>query len=96
VPCPPINVFSIKLTRLISNDTKRADQKPLTENPGITPEAIKSKRALITKVKRPRLRMFMGRVNTSRIGLKNAFKIPSRAAEKIAEKNPSILIPSNK
>jgi hypothetical protein len=50
------------------------------------PEAIFNMSALIINVKRPRLNMLMGRVNNIAMGLKTAFKMPSTAAAKSAEK----------
>jgi hypothetical protein len=60
------------------------------------PEAILSMSALMRKVNRPRLRMLIGRVTSSAIGLKKAFRIPSMAAAKTAERKPLTWIPSSK
>jgi hypothetical protein len=53
-------------------------------------------KALIKKVKRPKLNILMGRVKMMTIGLKNAFSMPSMAAAKKAEKKPLTRIPSSK
>jgi hypothetical protein len=84
----------IQLTILIISDPNTADQNPWTSKPEITPEAIMSIRALMTKVKRPRVSMLMGRVKTISIGLKTAFSMPSMAAARRAEEKPLTCIPS--
>jgi len=63
----------IELTRLINSDPNTADQNPETSNPDITPDTIISIIALITKVKTPRVNIFMGRVNINSIGRKKVF-----------------------
>jgi len=72
--------LSNQLTRLIRSDPITADQNPRTTNPEITPDTIMSRKALMIKVKRPRLNTLMGRVRRIRIGLKKALRIPSIAA----------------
>ena len=52
------------------------------------PDAILSIRALITKVKRPRVRILMGSVSRIRIGRNNAFNMPRIAAAKNADAKP--------
>ena len=49
----------------------------------------------LTKVKRPRVIMFMGRVRIISSGRKKAFSIPRMAAAKKALKKPVTLIPSS-
>ena len=82
--------FKSQLITLIRKDPKMAVQKPWTLNPGITPEAIFSMSALMINVNRPRLKMLIGRVSSSAIGRKKAFRNPSIAAAKTAEKKPLI------
>jgi hypothetical protein len=50
----------------------------------------------MTKVKKPKDKMLIGRVNRSAIGLKKAFRIPSMAAAKSADKKPLIWMPSSR
>ena len=88
--------LSTQLTRLMRREPNRADQNPETSKPGITPEAIFSMKALIKKVKRPKLNILMGRVKMMTIGLKNALSRPSMAAAKKAEKKLLTRIPSSK
>jgi hypothetical protein len=88
--------LSTQLTRLMRREPNTADQNPETSKPGITPEAIFSMKALIKKVKRPKLNILMGRVKMMTIGLKNAFSRPSMAAAKKAEKKLLTRIPSSK
>jgi hypothetical protein len=86
----------IELTRLINRDPNTADQNPETSNPDITPDTIISIIALITKVKIPRVNIFMGRVNINIIGRKKAFSIPKIAAAKRAEEKPLMRMPSSR
>lgn len=86
----------IELTRLINSDPNTADQNPETSNPDITPDTIISIIALITKVKIPRVNIFMGRVNINSIGRKKAFSMPKIAAAKSAEEKPLMRIPSSR
>jgi hypothetical protein len=44
-------------------------------------------------VKKPRVRMLMGRVKINRMGLKKTFRTPKMAAAKKALKNPLTSIP---
>jgi hypothetical protein len=60
------------------------------------PEAIFNMSALMIKVNKPRLKMLIGSVSRSAIGLKKALRIPSTAAAKTAGKKPLTRIPSNK
>jgi hypothetical protein len=85
-----------QLIKLIKREPKTADQNPATSNPGITPEAIMSNIAFITKVKNPRVNMFIGRVMINKNGRKKAFSMPRMAAAKKAEKKPLTCIPSSK
>ena len=68
-----INELSSQLMTLIISDPNIADQNPSTSNPEMTPEASFSIQALITKVKKPRLKILIGSVKISAIGLRNAF-----------------------
>jgi len=86
----------LQLTILIKSEPNTADQNPETSNPDIIPEAIISIIAFITKVKSPRVSIFMGRVSINIIGRKKALSIPNIAAAKNAEKKPLTRIPSSK
>ena len=69
---PDKNMF----TRERTIDASRATPKVLMSKPGII-RSIKSKsRALITKVNKPREIMFIGKVKTTRIGLRIRDNIP--------------------
>jgi hypothetical protein len=50
-------------------------------------------KAFMTKVKRPKLKMFTGRVKSKATGLKKTFRIPRTAAARSADIIPSTLIP---
>lgn len=75
---------------LMMREPITAVQNPCTSNPGITPDAIFSIRALIIKVNSPKVRTLMGNVRISSMGRNNAFRIPRAAAAKKAEKKPLI------
>jgi hypothetical protein len=75
-------------------EPNKAAQKPWTSKPGMTPDTIINNRALMTKMKRPKLRMVKGRVRRMRMGRKKALRIPRIAAEKKALQNPFTVIPS--
>ncbi len=55
---------------------QNAGQNPATEKPFTTDDANKNIRALITKVKRPSVSMFIGRVKRRRTGRIKAFINP--------------------
>jgi len=96
LPWSLIKELKAQLTKLMSKDPKTADQKPYTLNPDIMPEAILSSMAFIIKVKRPRLRIFIGRVSKIRIGRKKAFRMPRTAAANNALEKLFTCIPSIK
>ena len=52
---------------------KKALQNPSTSNPGATNPANINKSALITKVKSPKVKIFIGRVTNKRTGFINTF-----------------------
>lgn len=83
-----------QLTMLIIRDPNKADPNPATENPGMTPDTIIKSMAFITKVKRPRVKMLIGKVIKNNIGRKNAFSIPNNPEANKADKNPLAWIPS--
>jgi hypothetical protein len=85
-----------KLTTLITREPNTAVQNPWTSKPGMTPDTILSIRAFITKVKRPKVRIFMGSVKRITIGRKKALSTPNMAAAKKAEKKPLVRMPSRK
>ena len=70
----------MELTRLIKSAAQNAFQKLVISNPGTIPEAAYRIKALIIKVKRPRLSIFIGKVKKIRTGLTNTFKIPNTNA----------------
>ena len=94
LPCRIIKEFKSQLNKPISREPKTAVQNPLTSKPGINPETIKSKNAFIINVKRPKLRILMGRVRIKRTGLRKAFSMLKMAAAKKAEKKPLTWMPS--
>jgi hypothetical protein len=96
VPRSLIKEFINQLIILINKDPNMAVQKPTTSKPEITAEAIFNINALMTKVKNPRDKILIGRVITSAIGLKKAFRIPSIAAANSADKNPLTWMPSSR
>jgi len=59
-----------------------AVKKPSTSNPLTTKEVNKIKKALITKLKRPRLKILIGRVNITKNGLIETLTTAKKAATK--------------
>jgi hypothetical protein len=70
--------------KTILNST--ATQKPLTWKPFTTDEASRMISPLMTNVKRPRVRILMGRVMRIRNGFRSMFTIPRKRATHKAEK----------
>jgi hypothetical protein len=68
--------------RLTKRAARNALKKPVISKPGTNPATAYKRNAFITKVKNPRLRMFMGKVRRSSMGLTKAFKIPNTRAAK--------------
>lgn len=75
------------------NAAIKAGVKPSTLKPGTILSTSISKAALITNVKRPRVRMFIGRVRMIRMGLMMALIIPKTKATRSAVVNVSTLKP---
>jgi hypothetical protein len=89
----PIITLRIKLTTVITIEPKTAVRKLLTSNPSTSLETIHRKNPFITNVKRPRLRMFRGRVMKSIMGLIKAFTIPRMREAMSTEVQESVDIP---
>ncbi len=70
-----------------------AAQKPLTSNPFITDEANKISEALIAKVNRPSVKMFIGKVRIIKIGFRIIFITPKNTASHKAAHTPLIAMP---
>lgn len=82
------------IARTIPNSS--ADQKLATANPETKAAISITSRALITKVKSPKERMLIGRVNMTKIGFKNALIKPKTSAAINAETNPSTTTPGKR
>ena len=78
----------IQLKALMIKAPNTADQNPCTWKPGITPETIFRMKALMRKLKSPKVMMLMGRVRMNRMGLKNTFRTPKTAAAKKGAEEP--------
>ena len=74
-------------------EKRSAHQKFLTRKLGTIAATSKTKRALITKVKSPKVKMFMGKERKSKTGLISAFTIPKTKATINAETTPPIETP---
>ncbi len=70
-----------------------AIQKPSTENPFITDESNKINKALITKVNKPKVKMFMGKVISINIGLSRILTMPKNNASQSAVQKPATVTP---
>jgi hypothetical protein len=71
----------------------RAGINPLTLKPGTIEEAIRIRVVLMTKVNKPRVRIFIGRVKIIRIGFKKAFRMPKTTETIMAIQKDSTLTP---
>jgi hypothetical protein len=75
---------------------RTAIQKPLTSKPLTSDEAKRIISPLITNVKRPSVRILMGRVMRMRKGLRRRFTIPRNKATHKAEKKLLTVTPGIK
>jgi hypothetical protein len=73
----------------------RAVKNPPTLNPGTKSAAKSITRALITKVNKPSVRIFIGRVRKRRTGLINAFNKPKTKAATSADEKLDITTPGS-
>ena len=73
-----------------------AHQNPFTSKPGTILAVRRIKRALMTNVKIPRARMFIGSVRRIRIGLRTAFTIPKTKAATNAAVKDATCTPGNR
>jgi hypothetical protein len=89
-----MNEFRSQLNAPIKIDPNTAVQNPLTWNPGIRPEAMKSMNAFRTKVKRPKVSRLRGRVRMNRMGRRKEFNMLRIAAAKKADRKPLTWMPS--
>lgn len=72
---------------------KKAVQKPAISKPGTNQEASITISALMTRVKRPKVRILIGRVRNKTIGLMMMLTKASTTATTKAAKNPEISTP---
>ena len=80
---------------LIRSAAQNALQKLTISNPETNPETTYKRNPFITKVKSPRLKIFMGKVKIIKIGLRMALKIPKiKAANTSAFKFSIWIIPN--
>lgn len=75
---------------------RSAEKNPSTLNPDTIDDASKITIALTIKVNNPRVRIVIGKVSMSKIGLRTAFKIPSTTARISAVINPSTWTPGRR
>jgi hypothetical protein len=71
----------------------RAGINPLTLKPGTIEEAIRIRIVLMTKVNKPRVRIFIGRVRMIRMGLRIALRMPKTTETIMAIQKDSTLTP---
>lgn len=81
--------------REVAKPKRSAGSKPVTEKPGTRLAAKRIMKVLMTKVKRPRVRMFMGRVRRSKRGRKNWFNTPRTMATMAAVIRPPESVPTS-
>lgn len=74
----------------------KAHQNPSTTNPGTNRAASNTRNALITKVRSPKVRIFIGNVKKRRIGLRILLIIPKTTAVTSAVRKLSIRTPGRR
>lgn len=77
-------LLPIALPTVTINEPSNAGTNPLTEKPCKNEAANINKAAFITKIKRPKVRIEIGKVRTTKIGLTMALRIPKTTAATIA------------
>ncbi len=70
------------LTRLMSRAAQNAFQKLVISKPGTIPDDRYKRKALMIKVKNPRLSMFIGSVKKISTGLAKTFNMPKTSEAK--------------
>jgi hypothetical protein len=90
-----IRKFIRAFTTLIKRAAQNALQKLAISNPETKPETTYRRKPFITKVKSPKLKIFIGKVKIIRIGLKIALRIPKIKAANISAFKFSIWIIPN-
>ncbi len=65
-----------QLTRVKTMLNIKAERKPLTAKPETTEAAMRIIMVLMTKVNKPRVRKFMGRVKITRKGFRKVLRTP--------------------
>jgi hypothetical protein len=86
-------LFNSQPTRLVIMAPQKAPQKLYTVNPGTIHEAMMKAKALIIMIKKPRVKIVMGRVKRIRTGLIKVLISPKTRAASRAENTPSIRNP---
>ena len=78
---------------LIIKAPKNAGQNPATANPFTTVATNQNNKALITKVNKPKVKIFTGKVKNTNIGFNKAFNKPNNKAVIKAVYQPETEIP---
>lgn len=86
-------MFIIQLTQDNTIAPQNAGQNPATSNPFTTVATNQNNKALITKVNKPRVKIFTGKVKITNIGLSKAFTKPNNKAVIKAAYQPETEIP---
>lgn len=90
-----IRKFIKAFTMLIRSPAQKALQKLAISNPDTKPETKYRRNPFITRVKSPRVKIFIGKVKIIKIGLKIALRIPKIKAANISAFKFSIWIIPN-
>ena len=86
----------IELTMTSTNANASAHQKPSTWNPGTIALTSKTKKPIITKVNKPSVAMFTGKVRIKSRGPKNALTIARSTATMTAVRKPETVTPGRR
>lgn len=89
-------MLMIQLAIVMNRAPQKAEAKSATSNPGTNEEANQNSSALITKVNKPRVKMFTGKVKMIRIGFMRALINPKTRAAISADKKLWIVMPGTK
>jgi hypothetical protein len=86
----------MKVVTVTTNDPNSAEPNDRTLKPRIREPANQNSKALITKMKSPKVKIVMGKVRITKTGFIRAFSRPRMAAPIMADPKLSTLIPGIK
>ena len=91
--CLLVSLYRMDVRRDSKRLNKSAQPKPLTRNPLTKFPASRTMAALMTKRNRPKVKIVIGKVRMTRMGLSKKFRIASTRENLIAIQKDSIRMP---